>query len=259
VTDAELNRTHSHPLDQPLLDVHDLRVTYGHVNAVRGISFSVPAGKAVSLIGANGAGKSSTLASLAGLVRPSGGRVTFAGEDVTALPAHAAVSRGLVLVPEGRQILGRMTVAENLELGGYQRSDASALREETEEIYHRFPILGERRRLPAGSLSGGEQQMLAIARALMARPRLLMLDEPSMGLAPRLVNQVFEILKEVRDSGTTMLLVEQNARKALALTERGYVMQTGRIVLEGGSRQLLQDAGLLTAYLGTSKIEDNAL
>jgi branched-chain amino acid transport system ATP-binding protein len=239
----------------PLLEVHDLRVSYGRVEAVRGISFSVPDGSAVSLIGANGAGKSSTLASIAGLLRPSGGRVLFAGEDVTAMPAHAMVDRGLVLIPEGRQILGAMSVAENLQLGGYRRNDREALKQETEDVYKRFPILQARRNLSAGSLSGGEQQILAIARGLLARPRLLMLDEPSMGLAPRLVNEVFEILREIRDAGTTMLLVEQNARKALALASSAYVLQTGQIAMAGSSGALLQDTALVAAYLGTSRIE----
>ncbi len=256
--DPEVAPLPTEGLDRDLLEVRDLSVSYGQVQAVRGISFSVPAGKAVSLIGANGAGKTSTLGAIAGLVRPSGGKVVFEGENVTGLPAHAMVRRGLVLVPEGRQILAGMTVAENLELGGYQRMDTPALVGEIQQIYHRFPILGDRRHMPAGSLSGGEQQMLAIARGLLAHPRLLMLDEPSMGLAPRLVSEVFDILREVRDAGTTLLLVEQNARKALALTEQAYVLQTGQIAIAGRSEALLDDPGLIAAYLGTSRIEDDA-
>jgi branched-chain amino acid transport system ATP-binding protein len=242
--------------DQPiLLEVRDLVVTYGRIEAVRGISFGVPAGGAVGLIGANGAGKSSTLAALAGLVHARSGRVWFAGEDVTNKPAHELTARGLVLIPEGRQILAQMSVLENLQLGAYHRRDHEAVRREIDAVYERFPVLGQRRLLPAGSLSGGEQQMLAIARGLLAKPRLLMLDEPSMGLAPRLVNEVYQVLAEIRDSGTAMLLVEQNARKALSLASYVYVLQTGRISLSGTSGKLLQDEAVVAAYLGTSRIE----
>ncbi len=239
----------------PLLAVRDLVVAYGRVEAVHAISFEVPAGTAVGLIGANGAGKSSTLAALAGLVHTRAGRVLFDGEDVSGRLSPDLVTRGLVLVPEGRQILGQMSVLENLELGAYHRRDRQAVRRELDEVCERFPVLGQRRHLPAGGLSGGEQQMLAIARGLLAKPRLLMLDEPSMGLAPRLVNEVYRVLAEIRDSGTAMLLVEQNARKALSLTSFTYVLQTGRIVLSGGSARLLRDEAVVAAYLGTSSIE----
>jgi branched-chain amino acid transport system ATP-binding protein len=239
----------------PLLEVRDLAVSYGRIEAVRGVSFAVPAGTAIGLIGANGAGKSSTLAALAGLVRARAGQVLFAGEDVSGRPAQDLVARGLVLVPEGRQSLGQMSVRENLELGAYHRRDRQAVRREIDAVCERFPVLGQRRNLPAGGLSGGEQQMLAIARGLLARPRLLMLDEPSMGLAPRLVNDVYRVLAEIRDSGTAMLLVEQNARKALSLTAYTYVLQTGRIALSGTSEQLLQDQAVVAAYLGTGSIE----
>jgi len=240
---------------EPLLDVHDLVVAYGSIVAVRGISFSVPSGSVVSLVGANGAGKTSTLAALAGLLRPRAGRVRLAGEDVTGRPAHELVRRGLVLVPEGRQILAQMSVAENLALGAHQRRDRGAVRRETDRIYARFPILAQRQTLAAGSLSGGEQQLLAIARGLLARPRLLLLDEPSMGLAPLLVNEIFRTLREIHDGGMTLLLVEQNARKALTLSSRAYVLQGGRIALEGAGADLLRDESIVAAYLGTSPVE----
>lgn len=245
-------------VDEPLLDVHDLVVAYGSIVAVRGISFSVPSGAVVSLVGANGAGKTSTLAALAGLLRPRTGRVRFAGEDVTGRPSHELVRRGLVLVPEGRQILAQMSVAANLALGAYQRRDQDAVHREINRIYERFPILAQRRALPAGSLSGGEQQALAIARGLLARPRLLLLDEPSLGLAPLLVNEIFRTLREIHDGGTTLLLVEQNARKALTLSSRAYVLQAGRIALQGAGADLVRDESLVAAYLGTSAIEGGA-
>jgi branched-chain amino acid transport system ATP-binding protein len=240
-----------------LLEVQNLAVSYGRIEAVRGISFGVPAGAAVGLIGANGAGKSSTLAALAGLVRARAGRVRFADEDVTGRSSRERVERGLVLIPEGRQILGQMSVLENLELGAYHRRDRDAVRRELDTVLERFPVLGQRRRLPAGGLSGGEQQMLAIARGLLAKPRLLMLDEPSMGLAPRLVNEVYRVLAEIRDSGTAMLLVEQNARKALSLTSFTYVLQTGRIAFSGTREQLLQDDAVVAAYLGSRPIAED--
>jgi branched-chain amino acid transport system ATP-binding protein len=235
----------------PLLEAKDLVVAYGNVVAVQGITFEVGAGMVVSLVGSNGAGKSSTLAALAGLLRPRAGRIRFAGEDVTGMAPHALVSRGLVLVPEGRQILGQMTVAENLALGAYQRRDRAAVRRDMEREYERFPILAQRRNLPAGSLSGGEQQALALARGLLARPRLLLLDEPSMGLAPLLVNEVFRTLSAIHADGATLLLVEQNARKALTLSDHAYVLQTGRIAVEGSGAELLQDPAVEAAYLGT--------
>ena len=228
-------------MPEPALDVRDLVVRYGAIEAVHGISFDVQAGEVVALIGVNGAGKTSTLAALSGLVRPARGTVRLLGRDLAGAPAHAIVRAGLVQVPEGREILARMSVHENLLLSG--ATDATAM-------YERFPILAERRALPAGNLSGGEQQLLAIARALLAKPRVLLLDEPSLGLAPKMVASVFEVLAELKRSGTTMLLVEQNALRALRLADRGYVLELGRIGLTGTGAALLQDAGVARAYLG---------
>ena len=228
-------------MPEPALDVRDLVVRYGAIEAVHGISFDVQAGEVVALIGANGAGKTSTLAALSGLVRPARGAVRLLGRDLAGAPPHAIVRAGLVQVPEGREILARMSVHENLLLSG--ATDATAM-------YERFPILAERRALPAGNLSGGEQQLLAIARALLARPRVLLLDEPSLGLAPKMVGTVFEVLAELKRSGTTMLLVEQNALRALRLADRAYVLELGRIGLTGTGPALLQDAGVARAYLG---------
>jgi branched-chain amino acid transport system ATP-binding protein len=237
---------------EPLLQVQDLRVSYGHVEAVRGVSLSVEEGRIVTLIGPNGAGKTSLLSALAGLVRPAGGAVRLGGRDVTAMPAHEAVAAGLSLVPEGRAILGRMTVEENLRLAGELRRERGEVQAAIEDQCRRFPILGERRRSPAGTLSGGEQQMLAFARALVARPRVLLLDEPSMGLSPLLVRRVFEMVQAIHREGTTILLVEQNAKLALAVSDRAYVLERGRIVLEGASAELAEDPRVRAAYLGGS-------
>ncbi|HEY6003624.1 MAG TPA: ABC transporter ATP-binding protein [Anaeromyxobacter sp.] len=234
----------------PLLEVSGLEVAYGHVEAVRGVSLSVNEGQFVTLIGPNGAGKTSLLSALAGLVQPKAGKVSLAGEDVTGLPAHAAVAAGISLVPEGRAILGRMTVAENLRLAAELRRPRGEIAAAIEEQCRRFPILGERRDQPAGSLSGGQQQMLAFARALAARPRILLLDEPSMGLSPLLVQQVFEIVKAIHREGATILLVEQNARLALSITDHAYVLERGRVVFEGPSPALAQDERVRAAYLG---------
>ncbi len=237
----------------PLLEVEDLRVGYGHVQAVRGVSLSVPAGAIVTLIGPNGAGKSSTLAAIAGLVRPRGGRIRLEGRDVTGLPAHAAVEAGIVLVPEGRAILARMTIEENLVMASESRPAAVPRADRAAAIdaqYARFPLLGERRRSLAGTLSGGEQQMLAIARGLLARPRILMLDEPSMGLAPQLVERIFDLVSAIHAEGTTLLLVEQNARTALAVSNHAYVLERGEIALEGPSKLLAADPRVQAAYLG---------
>ena len=223
-----------------MLQVKDLVVRYGAVEAVHGISFEVAAGEVVALIGANGAGKSSTLAAISGLIRPSGGHIFLAGRDLTGAAPHTIVRAGISQVPEGRAILARMSVHENLLMGGT----------DVEAMYARFPILAERRALPAGNLSGGEQQMLAIARALLARPRVLLLDEPSLGLAPKMVATVFEVLAELRAGGTTMLLVEQNALRALRLADRAYVLELGRIGLAGTGTQLLHDPAVARAYLG---------
>ncbi len=234
----------------PLLEVEDLHVSYGHVRAVRGVSLSVPEGGFVTLIGPNGAGKTSLLSALAGLVRPARGKVRLAGRDVTGLPAHAAVAAGISLVPEGRAILGRMTVEENLRLAGELRRDRREIAAAIAAQYERFPILGERRAQPAGSLSGGQQQMLAIARALVARPRILLLDEPSMGLSPLIVRQVFEMLETIHREGATLLLVEQNARLALSVSHEAYVLERGTVVLRGPSPQLAADPRVQSAYLG---------
>ena len=233
-----------------LLEVRDLRVTYGHVEAVRGVSLSVAEGRIVTLIGSNGAGKTSILSALAGLVRPRSGSVTLDGRDVTGSPAHRAVAAGLALVPEGRAILGRMTVDENLVLAGEKRQERSGLRAAIEEQYRRFPVLGERRKLQAGTLSGGEQQMLAFARALLMRPRILLLDEPSMGLSPILVERIFETVERIHREGVTVLLVEQNARLALGISDYGYVLERGSLVAEGPAADLARDPRVQAAYFG---------
>ncbi len=237
----------------PLLEIRDLRVAYGHVQAVNGISLRVEAGQVVTLIGPNGAGKTSTLAAVAGLLRPQAGSVRLEGREVTGLPAHDAVAQGIVLVPEGRSILSRMSIDENLVLAAEARTPrppAAEQRRRIEAQYARFPVLGDRRRLPAGSLSGGEQQMLAFARALLMSPRILLLDEPSMGLAPLLVRRVFDLVAEIHREGATVLLVEQNARLALEVSDHAYVLERGRIVLEGPSRELAADPRVQAAYLG---------
>jgi branched-chain amino acid transport system ATP-binding protein len=234
----------------PLLEIRDLAVGYGHVEAVRGVSLAVPEGRIVTLIGPNGAGKTSILSALAGLVRPRGGSVRLGGADVTGLPAHRAVAAGLALVPEGRAVLGRMTVEENLVLAGEKRQPPGALRAAIDEQCRRFPILGERRTQLAGSLSGGQQQMLAFARALLMRPRFLLLDEPSMGLSPILVQQVFDLVEAIHRDGATILLVEQNARLALGIADYGYVLERGTLVLEGPSSELAADPRVQAAYLG---------
>ncbi len=236
----------------PLLEVSDLRVSYGHVQAVRGVSLRVQAGQIVTLIGPNGAGKSSTLGAVSGLVEAERGAIRLEGRDVSALPSHRAVAEGVVLVPEGRAVLARMSVEENLQIAveGSPRGDVERLWEALEEQYRRFPVLGERRRQPAGTLSGGEQQMLAMARGLLARPRILLLDEPSMGLAPLLVRQIFDIVAQIHREGTTILLVEQNARLALEVSDYAYVLERGQIALEGPSKELAADPRVRAAYLG---------
>jgi branched-chain amino acid transport system ATP-binding protein len=234
----------------PMLEVTDLRVAYGQIEAVKGVSFRVPEGSIVTLVGANGAGKTTTLGAISGLLRPRVGAITFAGRDLTRLGAHAIARLGVVQVPEGRDILATMTITENLELGAYGRRDRAGVRRDIERMFERFPILGTRRALAAGSLSGGEQQMLAIARGLMAQPKVFLLDEPSMGLAPQLVREVFRIVAELRAEGNTILLVEQNARKALAICDYAYVMESGRITLQGRGDELLRDDAMVSAYLG---------
>jgi branched-chain amino acid transport system ATP-binding protein len=230
------------------LQVRDLHVAYGPIAAVRGVSLDVPGGALVTLIGANGAGKSSTLAAISGLVRPRSGTITLDGRDVTRWRSHRLVEAGIVQVPEGREILATLTIEENLQLGAWHQG--RHLEAGLADVFRRFPVLEDRRRLPAGALSGGEQQMLAIARALLARPRVLLMDEPSMGLAPRLVDEVFAVIEQIRAEGTTVLLVEQNAHRALQAADHGYVMETGEIILEGPADELLANERVVEAYLG---------
>jgi len=238
-------------MSEAILSVSGLVVNYGHIEAVKGIDFALPAGKITTLVGANGAGKSTTLLALSGLIAKSAGQVRLDGHDVSALPPHKLVAAGLVQVAEGRATLTTLTVRENLELGAYTRRDGAAARaSDLERVYARFPRLKEREHGLAGNLSGGEQQMLAIGRALMARPRVLLLDEPSMGLAPIVVQDIFRTLREINEDGLTIFLVEQNVRQALKLAERAYVLETGRIVLEGKGRELLDEPRVQEAYLG---------
>jgi branched-chain amino acid transport system ATP-binding protein len=235
---------------EALLELKDVKVRYGGIEAVKGISISVDEGEVVTLIGGNGAGKSTTLKAISGLKRPSEGAVFLRGERIDHLSADAIVNLGICQVPEGRRIFPRMSVRENLEMGAYARSDASGIKDDFERVLGLFPVLMERERQQGGTLSGGEQQMLAIGRALMSRPDLLMLDEPSLGLAPLLVERIFELLAEIHDQGTTILLVEQNAAKALALADRGYVLESGEIVLEDLADRLLGNDQVRKAYLG---------
>lgn len=233
-----------------MLVVNDLAVNYGNINAVQGVSFRVEPGELVALIGANGAGKSSTLNCLAGLLPAKRGDVQMLGQSLKNIPAHDRVAHGMALVPEGRGIFSRLTVLENLQMGAYRRDDKSAVRQELTQVFEMFPRLQERRDQLAGTLSGGEQQMVAIGRALMTKPQLLLLDEPSMGLAPLLVEQIFATVATVAKSGVAILLVEQNAQLALQLSQRAYVMENGRITLEGDSVGLLRDVRVRQAYLG---------
>jgi branched-chain amino acid transport system ATP-binding protein len=232
-----------------VLKVNDINVYYGSIHAVKGISFDVNKGEIVTLIGANGAGKSTILNSVAGLLKTRTGSIEFEGQSILGTAPHLIVSKGLAMCPEGRRIFLQMSVEENLEMGGYTRKNQEA-EQSLINVYDRFPRLKERRKQQAGTLSGGEQQMLAIGRALMSRPSLLMLDEPSMGLAPILVDQIFAIIKELNESGTTILLVEQNARMALSVADRGYVLETGRIVSSASASVLLNDDAVRKAYLG---------
>ena len=236
-----------------LLSVDGLEVTYGKIRAVKGVTFTVDAGTVVTLIGANGAGKTTTLRTLSGLVAPSAGSVTFDGQRLDGVPAHEIVERGIAHVPEGRRVFPRMTVGENLELGAFSQVGkvaAADQRADMDRIFTLFPVLADRRGQAAGTLSGGEQQMLAIGRALMSRPRLLMLDEPSMGLSPIMMNTIFTTLAELKTQGTTILLVEQNAQAALALADRAYVIETGSVVLEGSAGELAASEQVRKAYLG---------
>ena len=233
-----------------LLEVDDLHVAYGSIEALKGITFTVDEGEVVTLIGSNGAGKTTTLRTISGLLRPSEGEIRFDGRPIHMLPAHEIVALGVAHSPEGRRVFPRMTVAENLEMGAFIRKDDSSVAEDMKRVFELFPILEERRSQAAGTLSGGEQQMLAIGRALMARPRMLMLDEPSLGLAPLVVQRIFETITEINGSGVTILLVEQNAQQALAHADRGYVIETGRIVLDDEASALLDNEAVRKAYLG---------
>ena len=233
-----------------LLEVKDLQVYYGVIQALKGINFEVNEGEIVTLIGANGAGKTTTMQSIIGLIPSRHGTVTFDGQDITKMPCHKIVRAGLTQVPEGRRIFQELTVYENLLMGGFSQKDQSVLKKDIESIYERFPRLAERKSQIAGTLSGGEQQMLAIGRAMMCHPKLLLLDEPSMGLSPILVDQVFEIIKQLRDEGTTILLVEQNAGKSLAISDRAYVLELGEIVLSGTGAELAASDEVKKAYLG---------
>jgi branched-chain amino acid transport system ATP-binding protein len=233
-----------------LLEVEDLRVAYGKIEAVKGISFSVEAGQVVTLIGINGAGKTTTLRTLSGLLNPVGGKITFDGQPLSKVPAHKIVSLGLAHSPEGRHIFPRMTIEDNLRLGAYLRRDQDGITKDVQRAYDLFPILGERRKQAAGTLSGGEQQMLAMGRALMCQPKLLMLDEPSMGLSPIMMQKIMNTIVELKAQGTTILLVEQNAQAALSLADQGHVMETGNIVLSGTGQDLLHDESVRKAYLG---------
>ena len=242
-------QTAADPTSRPvLLDVVDLQVRYGAITAIKGISFNVREGEIVALLGANGAGKTTTQKTVSGMLRPSAGSITFAGERIDGIPPHHLIDRGICHVPEGRHVFPRMTVEENLDMGAFRfrSADQGTLA----QVLDMFPRLKERYSQQAGTLSGGEQQMLAIGRALMGKPRLLLLDEPSMGLAPLIVQQIFEIIREINASGVTVLLVEQNAAQALALADRGYVLQTGELVLDGTGADLLADPRIRAAYLG---------
>lgn len=233
-----------------MLEVKDIEVYYGVIQAIKGISFEVNEGEVIALIGANGAGKTTTLHTITGLLSPKKGSVTFEGQDITKVPAHKIVSLGMAHVPEGRRVFAELTVYQNLKMGAYTRMDKAEIEETLQMVYKRFPRLEERKNQLAGTLSGGEQQMLAMGRALMYHPKIILMDEPSMGLSPILVNEIFDIIKEVSASGTTVLLVEQNAKKALSIADRAYVLETGKIVLEGDAKEMMNDDSIKKAYLG---------
>lgn len=233
-----------------MLEVKDLEVYYGMIRAIKGLSFEVNEGEVIALIGANGAGKTTILHTVTGLINPAKGSISFEGKDITKTPAHKIVKLGMSHVPEGRHVFAEMTVYENLLLGAYTRTDKAEIDKDLENIYKRFPRLEERKKQLAGTLSGGEQQMLAMGRALMSRPKIILMDEPSMGLSPIYVSEIFDIIKEVSKSGTTVLLVEQNAKKALSIANRAYVLETGKIVLEGDANELMNDESVKKAYLG---------
>ncbi|MCI9378166.1 MAG: ABC transporter ATP-binding protein [Eubacterium sp.] len=233
-----------------MLEIKDIEVYYGMIQAIKGISFEVNEGEVIALIGANGAGKTTILHTVTGLLSPKRGTVWFEGKDITKVPAHKIVSLGMAHVPEGRRVFAELSVYENLKMGAYTRKDKAEVDETLAMVYKRFPRLEERKNQLAGTLSGGEQQMLAMGRALMSHPKIILMDEPSMGLSPILVNQIFDIIEEVSKSGTTVLLVEQNAKKALSIADRAYVLETGKIVLDGDAKALMDDDSIKKAYLG---------
>ncbi|WP_428569156.1 MAG: ABC transporter ATP-binding protein [Solidesulfovibrio sp. DCME] len=233
-----------------MLEIEGIHTFYGNIQALRGVTLRIEAGEIVTLIGANGAGKTTTLMSISGVTPPKQGRITFLGQDVTRLSTERIVSLGITQVPEGRMIFPRLTVKENLLMGGYLRRDKAGLKSDEDKVYDLFPVLRERRSQMGGTLSGGEQQMLAIGRALLARPKLLLLDEPSLGLAPLVVENIFEIIRQINADGVTVLLVEQNAQMALQIAHRGYVLETGALTLEGPAKDLLSDPKVRSAYLG---------
>lgn len=233
-----------------MLKVEDLHVSYGMIQAIKGVSFEVNEGEVISLIGANGAGKTTILHTITGLLKPQSGSVMFEGKELTTTPAHTIVKLGMAHVPEGRRVFANLSVYENLLMGAYTRKDKKEISETLEMVYKRFPRLEERKKQTAGTLSGGEQQMLAMGRALMSKPRIILMDEPSMGLSPLFVNEVFDIIQKISASGTTVLLVEQNAKKALSISDRAYVLETGNIALTGKSSDLINDDKIKKAYLG---------
>lgn len=233
-----------------MLEVKDLQVYYGMIQAIKGISFEVNQGEVIALIGANGAGKTTILHTVTGLHAPKAGSIVFEGQDITKVPAHKIVSMGMAHVPEGRRVFAQLSVYDNLKMGAYTRKDKNEIEESLEMVYKRFPRLEERKNQMAGTLSGGEQQMLAMGRALMSKPKIILMDEPSMGLSPIFVNEIFDIIQEVSAAGTTVLLVEQNAKKALSIADRAYVLETGRIALEGDAKVLMNDDSIKKAYLG---------
>lgn len=233
-----------------MLEIKDLEVYYGMIQAIKGVSFQVNEGEVIALIGANGAGKTTILHTITGLLAPKKGNVIFEGKEITKVPAHKIVSLGMAHVPEGRRVFAQLSVYQNLKMGAYTRSDKDEIEASLEAVYKRFPRLEERKNQIAGTLSGGEQQMLAMGRALMSKPRIILMDEPSMGLSPILVNEIFDIIQSVSASGTTVLLVEQNAKKALSIADRAYVLETGKIVQEGKADVLMNDDSIRKAYLG---------
>lgn len=232
-----------------LMEVSGLEVYYGVIQAIKGISFTVNQGEIIALIGANGAGKTTTLQTITGLIPSKAGKIIYDGKDITKLPGHKLVSMGIAHVPEGRRVFAQLSVLQNLKLGAYSRNDKNELEETLTKIYARFPRLEERKNQPAGTLSGGEQQMLAMGRALMSHPRLIVMDEPSMGLSPIYVNEIFDIIQSINKDGTTVLLVEQNAKKALSIADRAYVLETGNIVLSGNAKDLMNNDSVKKAYL----------